>query len=98
MSSKKGSRQMSKKKKLTENQRRLLSELPDDKYKFPGSRESQSYAKLESMGYAVSELMVAKRNVAKGTTEFRPAYKRTEAGRAFAAAANEVQLEFDFNQ
>lgn len=69
-------------KKLTDNQKRLLAELPDDQWKFPGSLESQSYRKLESMGYAESELMLAKRNNVKGITEFRPAYKRTAAGKA----------------
>lgn len=75
-----------KKLKLTENQFRLLAELPDDQHKFPGSLESQSYAKLERMGYAESELMMAKRNAVKGTTEFRPAYKRTAAGKDFVAS------------
>lgn len=71
-----------KKLKLTDNQKRLLAELPDDQWKFPGSLESQSYRKLETMGYATSELMMAKRDNMKGTTEFRPAYKRTPAGKA----------------
>lgn len=43
-----------KKLKLTENQMRLLRELPDSGWKFPGSLEAQSYRKLESMGYAKS--------------------------------------------
>jgi hypothetical protein len=58
-------------KKLTETQQRLLAELPDDEWKFPGSLQEQSYRKLESMGFAESELMMAKRNNVKGTTEFR---------------------------
>lgn len=68
--------------KLTDGQRRLLEELPDDEYQFPGPREAQSYRKLERMGYATSELLVAKRDNTKGTTEFRPAYKRTPEGKA----------------
>jgi hypothetical protein len=73
-------------KKLTDNQKRLLAELPDDKYKFPGSLEAQSYRKLESMGYAESELMMAKRDNTKGITDFRPAYKRTPKGKEAASS------------
>lgn len=70
--------------KLTENQQRLLRELPDDQFKFPGRLEQQSYQKLERLGFAESDLMNAKRDNVKGTTEFRLAFKRTQAGKTIA--------------
>jgi len=64
----------------------VLSALPDDQWKFPGSLESQSYRKLETMGFAESVFMRVKRNNIKGTTELRPAYKRTPKGKDAASS------------
>ena len=75
-----------KSKKLTDIQLQLLACLPDDQWKFPGRLEAASYRKLESMGYAVSDLLMSKRDSIKGTTEFRPAYKRTPKGKETALA------------
>jgi hypothetical protein len=73
-------------KKLTDSQKRILAELPDDKYKFPGWLEALSCRKLESMGYAESELMIAKRDNTKGITNVRLAYKRTPKGKEAASS------------
>jgi hypothetical protein len=81
---------VNKKKELTETQLKLLCALPDDKYVFPGSLQNQSYAKLERMGFATSELLLAKRDNTKGQSEFRPAYKRTPAGKAKAESKQPV--------
>ena len=75
---------VNKKKELTETQFKLLQDLPDTKYVFPGSLQAQSYSKLERMGFATSELLLAKRDNTKGESEFRPAYKRTPGGKAKA--------------
>lgn len=75
-----------KKLKLTDNQKRLLAELPDDQWKFPGRLEEMSYRKMESMGYATSDLLMAKRDNTKGTTEFRSAFKRTPKGKEAASS------------
>lgn len=74
----------SKVKKLTENQKRLLAELPDSEWKFPGRLEEASYRKLESLEYARSQLLLAKRDNVKGVTNFRSAFQRTPKGKEFA--------------
>ncbi len=72
--------------KLTDKQKQLLAELPDDRFVFPGRLEERSYRKLESLGYVTSELLMSKRDVVARTTEFRPAFKRTPQGKEAASS------------
>ena len=82
-----------KKKELTEHQKKILSSMPDDAYRFPGPLESQSYRKLERMGFAESELMLAKQNNIKCESEYRRAFKRTADGRAECLAVEPKKTE-----
>lgn len=67
--------------KLTDRQEKLLSDLPDDEFVFPGRLQEQSYRKLQRLGFATAELMLKTSNRATGVSEFSSAYKRTPDGK-----------------